>query len=276
MGKLILCSGVRTKRPYGFDMAGIRVYSIEELCFYLYHHVYFIDEEMFTDALIEWIDTELKLPERADKLRILKEQKADIKTMVTVILCSADYYTELEIKYLLKTLDEMIGMPLIKRSCIKANNLLQNHKFSEAAEEYNRIISSKDAASLTPEDYGDILHNLAIAKINITGLADATELFHQAYERNHREESLRQYLYSLKLSNNDTLYKEKLEEYQINGEQIEHMNRALEEKSMEAENSDLMSEIKLLKQLKAQGNMSKYHKKTNEMIDQWKARVRQF
>ena len=125
MGKLILCSGERTKRPYGFTSTGIRIYSIEELCYYLYHHVYMIDEDMFSDDLLDWIEMELKLTERARMLKNLKKQKSDLKTMVTVVLCSADYYTEHEIKVMLKLLDDMIGMPSIKRSCIKANNYLQ-------------------------------------------------------------------------------------------------------------------------------------------------------
>jgi hypothetical protein len=275
MGKLILCSGARTKRPYGFASTGIRVYSIEELCFYLFHHVYLIEEEMFSESLIEWIKTELKLTERAEKLRLLKKQKADLKTIVTVILCSSDYYTEYEIKGLLKKLDEIIGMPFIKRNCIKANNYLKDSQFTEAAGEYDRILNSKEAVDLTPEEYGDILHNLAVAKVHITGLKEASELFCQAYERNHREESLRQYLYSFRLCSNDTLYAEKKEEYQISQELDNSIKSYLEQKGKEAEQSDMMLEIQHLKKRKAHGNMSEYDKETNELIDTWKTKVRQ-
>jgi len=275
MGKLILCSGVTTKRPYGFASTGMRVYSIEELCYYLYHHVYLVEEGMFCDALIDWIETELKLKDRAEKLRLLKTQKADVKTLVTVIFCSADYYTEYEIKSVLKMLDEIIGMPMIKRNCMKANNCLKDGQFSEAAAEYDRILNSEEAVNLSPEEYGDILHNMAVAMVHITGPGEASELFCQAYERNHSEESLRQYLYSLKLSNNDTLFEEKAKEYQISEERLGSITSYLDQKSDEANYTEMMVELQHLKQWKVQGKMSEYYNKLDEVIDSWKSKVRQ-
>lgn len=275
MGKLILCSGSRTKRPYVFNSSGIRVYSIEELCYFLYHHVYLLEEEMFGEALFDWIDTELKLTDRAEKLRLLNKQKADMKTIVTVILCSADYYSEQEIKALLKTLDEIVGMPYIKRNCVRAGCYLRNGQYAEAAAEYERIINSKEAADLTPEEYGNLFHNLAVAKVHITGLKEAVELFCQAYERNHREESLRQYLYTLQLCHDDSLYTEKAEEYQISRELDNQIREFLEQKEKEASDSEMMLEIKNLRKWKDQGQISEYYRKCSEIIDSWKTKVRQ-
>jgi tetratricopeptide (TPR) repeat protein len=275
LGKLILCSGSRTKRPYVFNSSGIRVYSIEELCYFLHHHVYLLEEEMFGEALFDWIDTELKLTDRAEKLRLLKKQKADMKTIVTVILCSADYYSEQEIKVLLKTLDEIVGMPYIKRNCVRAGCYLRNGQYAEAAAEYERIINSKEAADLTPEEYGNLFHNLAVAKVHITGLKEAAELFSQAYERNHREESLKQYLYTLQLCHNDSFYSETAEKYQISKELDNQIREFLKQKEKEASDSEMMLEIKNLRKWKDQGQISEYYRKCSEIIDSWKTKVRQ-
>jgi hypothetical protein len=276
MGKLILCSGVRTNKPYLFEATGVRVYSMDELCYYLFHHVYFIEEAMFTNAFIEWIKTELKLPERADKIKLLKEQKADVKSIVTVILCSADYYTELEIKQLLKTLDEIIGMPLIKRNCIKANNLLYNKNYNEAAKEYERLLHSEEAIMLSPKEYGEILHNQAIAVLNVTGYREASEIFRQAYERNQREESLRQYLFTLKLSNNHELYEDKLKEYEVNEELQNRIENDWADKNREAQKSDWMLLLQQIINNKAMGNRSAFEKQTQELMNAWKVKARQF
>jgi hypothetical protein len=275
MGKLILCSGARTARPYVFEQTGIKVYSIEEMCYYLYHHVYLIDEEMFCDTLFDFIDTELLLKERAEKLRSLKKQKSDLKTMVTIILCSSDYYTEYEIKSILKILDEVIGMPMIKRNCIKAGILLREQQYSRAAEEYVRIINSREAADLTPEEYGDLFHNLAVAKVHITGLKEASRLFYQAYERNHREESLMQYLVTLLLCRNEEGYLEKAEEYRIGAEMDYKIREFLSEKEKEAESAKLLQDIRQLNDTMAQGKMSEFYNKIDEIIGAWKEKVRQ-
>lgn len=276
MGKLILCSGCRTNRPYTFTSVGIRVYSIEELCYFLYNHVYLIEEGMFCDPLFDFIDTELKLTERANKLRLLKKQNADIKTMVTIILCSADIYTENEIKSMLKTLDEVIGMPMIRRNWIKADSYLKNHQLKEAADEYELIINSKEAIELTPEEYGDLFHNLAVAKVRTTGLKEATKLLGEAVERNHREESLRQYLYTLLLSGNEEEYLKKIEEYGMDAEFDQSVRKVIEEQEEEAKSSELMIKIQQLKDYKADGRITEYHNRINEILNSWKAKVRQF
>ncbi len=275
MGKLILCSGARTKIPYIFTQTGIRIYTMEELCYYLYHNVYIIEEDMFCDSLFDFIDTQLKLKERADKLRILKKQKSDIKTMVTVLLCSTDYFTEYEIKSVLKLLDEIIGMPMVKRNVIKAGCYLKAGQYSKAATEYIKIINSREAAQLTPEEYGDLYHNLAVAKVHITGLKEASKLFGQAYERNHREESLKQYLYTLLLCNNKTVYQDKAEELEISPEINERIREFLQKAEKAAEDSKMMKEVRQLSEMKAQGKMSEFYHAVNEMIEEWKDKVRQ-
>ncbi len=275
MGKTILCSGVRTNRPYIFTQTGIGIYSMEELCYYLYHHVYLIEEDMFCELLFDFIETELKLPQRAEKLRALKSQKADLKTMVTVILCSTDYYTEYEIKSLLKTLDGVIGMPGIKRNCIKAGSYLKAKQYERAAAEYMKIINSKEAAELTPEEYGDLYHNLAVAKVHITGLKEASKLFCEAYERNHKEESLKQYLYTLCLNNNHTAYQNKAREYQIGKVLDDKITEFLQKVKDEAESSFMFQEINQLKDKKEQGKMSEFYNHANDVIKVWKDKIRQ-
>ncbi len=275
MGKLILCSGARTKRPYSFPLSGIRVYSIEELCHFLFHHIYLIEEELFNNALIDWIQVELKLPERAEKLRQLKLRHADTKTMVTVILCSADYYTEYEIKSYLKELDTIAGLPRIKRNCIKANNYLKQRQFKEAEAEYEKLFELKEAAELTPEDYGDILHNLAVAKLHTVGFRTAAELFEQAYIRNNKEESLRQYLIAIHLIGMEELYRSKLEEYQVSEALRLNIEGMLQEKKVDAEQSSLMIELHNIRQLRLSGNLNEYYQRTEELIEGWKTQIRQ-
>ena len=42
MGKLILCSSVIAKNPYCFPMTKTKVYSIEEVCYYIRNNIYMI------------------------------------------------------------------------------------------------------------------------------------------------------------------------------------------------------------------------------------------
>jgi len=252
----------------------MRIYSIEELCYYLYHHIYLIEENIFSDSLLDWIGTELKLSERSKKLKVLKAQKADLKTLVTAVLCSCDYYKEEEIKELIKKLDSIIGMPPIKRNFIRANEFLKNYQYKEAAYEYERILNSPQASELTPEDYGNILHNFAVAVAHNKGMKEASELFRQAYEHNHREESLRQYLYAIRISREEE-FDDLAKEYQVDDIMKEKIINEIDRLRDEAKSSDSMIDIQRLKRCKAEGRITEYYKISDEVIERWKASVRQ-
>ncbi len=275
MGTLILCSGLRTKRPFVFHATGVRIYTIEELCYYIESHIYFIGPDTFSYALFEWIGTELGLTARAEKLKLLKDQSADIKTLLAAILCSADYYTESEIKRLIKTVDEVNGMTPLKRSSLRAFSYLKNRKYSEAAIEYEQLLNSKEAEDMTPEEYGDILHNLAVARIHSKGLFEASEAFRQAYERNRRLESAKQYLYTLKLSNRMDQFHEKAEEYGIGNELCEEILLTVEELYSQATDSEGIQKLNQIKNLKADGRLNEYRRRIDEMLEGWMASLRQ-
>ncbi len=275
MGTMILCSGARTRKPFVFPATGVRIYSIEELCYYIESHIYFIDRDTFSYALFDWIGKELKLSDRAEKLISLKDQKADFKTILAAVLCSADYYTEAEIKRLIKVVDEVNGMTPIKRSSLRALSYLKNRKYPEAAMEYEKLLNSKEATNMLPEEYGDILHNLAIARIHCVGLSEACETFRQAYERNHRKESARQYLYTLKLCNRMEEFHQKAEEYGIGSEECEEILLTMEKLFARAEVSEGMLELNKIKNLKDEGRLTEYQKRIDEMLEGWKATLRQ-
>lgn len=274
MGKLILCSGKRTERPYVMPATGQRVYSIEELCHYIYNNIYFIDESLFSDSLIDWIGTELCLPQRAEKLEIIIKQGADYKVLLAVVLCSADYYTEQEIKKLISVVDEIRIMPRAKRWYIRANSFLKRKQYSQAATEYERLLISDDAVELSPKDYGDVLHNLAITKLYVYGPHRASELFLDAYERNRRKESLQQYFYSLWLCNDQEKIEEKFKEYDVGEDQRNEIVLKMEQFSKEAMMCKSMEDINLLRNLNSSGRLAEFQEKCKQTIEAWIDEVR--
>ncbi len=274
MGKLILCRGRLTDRPYVLPITGYRIYSIEELCYYIYNNIYFINENLFTDLLIDWIKTELCLPERAKKLKSLQRERADLKSLITVVLCSADYYTEQEIKKLLAAVDEIRSMPLAKRWYKKANSYLLKKQYGQAAMEYERLLISDEAVNLSPKDYGDLLHNLALARLHINGPERASELFLHAYERNQRQESLIQYLYCIWLCKGREAFNEKILEYKVDVDLRDKIVLKMEQLSREAKLCKSMNEIDSLRRLKNTQEESALEERFRKIIDGWINEIR--
>ena len=54
MGSLILCHSKRAKRPYEISRVHMRIYTIEELCYYLCNNLYLIDYTIMNRRLCDW------------------------------------------------------------------------------------------------------------------------------------------------------------------------------------------------------------------------------
>ena len=52
---LILCDGRLAEKPYKMPVTRQNIYSLEELCYYIYHNIYTITEEFFQESLADWL-----------------------------------------------------------------------------------------------------------------------------------------------------------------------------------------------------------------------------
>lgn len=97
MGAVMICRDEPVKTPYYIESMGIRLYSMEELAFFLYENVYLADRQMLGKRLWEWLRTEAHNPDLAEKLKKGAEAGSSIQNMVLTILRSVDYYTREEL-----------------------------------------------------------------------------------------------------------------------------------------------------------------------------------
>ena len=66
MGKFILCEGQIAKEPFVFVLTGIKVYTLEELGYYIYHNIETIKVEDFDSRFFQWVALELKREDLAN------------------------------------------------------------------------------------------------------------------------------------------------------------------------------------------------------------------
>lgn len=194
---LILAKGATADAPYKMPYTGQKIYSIEELCYYIYNNIYTINEDFFQPSLAVWLKEELELEELADKLSYLIEQEHGLKDLTVAILCACDYYKEDEIRYMVAVLDEITNLPVFRKKKIKADNYLRAGHYGKSIREYRRLLHGSFAVNFTPEEYGDILHNQGIAHFYTSSFEQAKEDFKEAYIRNGKKDSLQHYLWIL-------------------------------------------------------------------------------
>ena len=64
----IRCYGKVADEPYTMPYTQARVYSLEELCYYIRHNIYTITEDFFVQSLVLWLRDQADQPKLADKL----------------------------------------------------------------------------------------------------------------------------------------------------------------------------------------------------------------
>lgn len=277
MGKMILCTGVCAKKtPYCFEISETKVYSIEELVFYLYQNLYGIQEEALDESLAVWLRSELRLAETADKLSALIQRKSSIKDRVMLLFHSCHYYNEEEIAYAEGILEDIAHLPPFGRLKLRAENSLRYHNYVRAAYLYENLLKRPEAAKLAPEEYGEILHNQALAHIYTMSVAEAAEEFKEAYERCQKEESLHQYFYALLISGNEESFQEAVETFHIGQEKQQELRQAVKRAFEDSKKTADAWQLKQAEKLRESGKAEEYYESVQKLLDRWKRDCRKF
>ena len=135
---MILAKGKIAKKPYELSYLGQNIYSIEELCYVIYHNIYGINEEFFQISLAKWMKEELGLKELAEKLEAMIVGEHGLKDLVVTTLCGCDYYNEEEIRGIVKVLDEIDHLPSYQKKKIKADNYVRTGHYGKAVMAYRK------------------------------------------------------------------------------------------------------------------------------------------
>lgn len=274
MGKFILCTGMPAKEPYYFTLTGTKVYSIEELGYYLYHNIYTVQLEDFCEKLFNWIQYDLNMEEFAEKCRSIREKSDDIKDIVVSILCATDYFTKLELEALIKTIDKINGLSAIEKQKIKADNFLKYEDYENAIIEYECIVASEESSAFPAESFGNILHNLAVAHVQVKAFERAKEEFKRAYELNHNEETKKEFFFLLKLQKQEKEFLKEILNFNLAPEEVQEYLGELEGILQEAEQAAEYKKILNLPKLKDSGKVGEYYYAIDTMIFNWKQKYK--
>lgn len=204
----ILAKGRVAGKPYTMPYTRKKIYSVEELCYYIYNNIYSINEDFFQPSLPVWMKEELDLPELADKMEHMIEDEHGLKDLVVTALCGCDYYQEKEIRQIVKILDEINNLPLFRKKKIKADNYLRAGRYGRSLMEYRKLLRGSFAVNFTPEEYGDILHNQGIAHFYTSSFEEAENDFKEAFVRNSKRDSLQHYLWILLMQEKEKQFEE--------------------------------------------------------------------
>lgn len=206
MSGYILCQTKKAQRPYFIENISMNIYSIEELCYYLYHNLYLADHTVFNEELCSWLRDELGLEHLSVKLRQNLERNADVEEMIYPLFKEINYLTYEEMKGFNSRLAALGNERLAARMKRKGDALTENRMYVNAIQVYQKLLDRDDLNEQRKGFEASVLYNLGCAYSYLFQMEKAEECYLESYTKEHSPKALQAYLFARKSIHKDTDY----------------------------------------------------------------------
>lgn len=270
MGKIILCRGQRTDKPYVTPQTDIKLYSAEELCYYIYNNIYLIGQDLIDDNLIEFLQA-VGEGELAARVKKLKESGASLAQILVTILKSIDYYSVAEIEQLKEILNTLGKQSVCERLKVRGDGYLNAKFYFAAISCYESIIKDYKGKDLLAADYAKVYHNLGTAYARMFMYEKAVEYYDEAYRLGQHEESKKCSIAASIMAKKDK------EPVNVDVQEDEYVvQRELETLMDNARYSDEYRELEDIDRLKGDGNLTQFNQAIDAKLTSWVANLKRY
>lgn len=139
MGRIVRCSSEKAVHPMYVSSAGIHLYSLEELSYFLQNFLYLIDETFFDSELLRFLRDELK---RRDLAELVQSQKTGKKPMLLageLAFAAGDMNPEERLQ-LKKKMEQFQRLSECGRKKLQADQLFARGAYEQARILYAELI----------------------------------------------------------------------------------------------------------------------------------------
>ena len=270
MSNVILCSGEYATNPYFVKEACMHLYSIEELCYYVYNNAFLLDDSFVSERLTQWIAEDLKLEHVAVSIGEIAGKPGALSNMARVLNNEIGYYTESEWSDLIDDIESNSRMSLDVRKKVRADGLLKAGRYGKAMEEYESILcdmTDKDESLIA-----GIYHNLGVCAAKMFLFERAAHFFEKAYENYANTESYQEMLLALKMAMEPTEYLNYLSEHKESYEDSLEVERKIEILRLSWGEQPAYKYFREIEQLKEEGGS--YYESLDRITDDVKSSYR--
>ncbi len=205
-----LCQVRLAAKPYYIKNISTNIYSIEELCYYLYRNVYLIDETIVNEELCDWIRDELDLKRLYRTMYDQLEKGSGIAAFVIPVFRETGYLSQKQMKAYQEALSRLEVQPEDARAKLKGDYLVNSGMFATAVNEYLRILDRQGPGGGGAAFYSEIWNNLGCAFARMFRFEQAADCFRKAWKLTRTKETLRKYVSVLPLYMSQEEYRQTL------------------------------------------------------------------
>lgn len=228
MSGYILCQTKKAEVPYFIENISTNIYSLEELCYYLYHNLYLVDKTIINENLCTWIQEELDLPRLAAKLRPHMGKFASAEDVLYPIFKEINYLSYEELRTFNAQLAKLDAEAPAVREKRKGDALMDNGMFVNAIRVYQKLLEREDLEKIREGLTEGVYHNLGCAYSYLFQMEKALECFYNAYEGGRSQKALKTYLLAYHSIRTPIEYESKLNELSVEEEMRQEIKTELE------------------------------------------------
>ncbi|MBQ9322513.1 MAG: hypothetical protein IJ239_09255 [Eubacterium sp.] len=199
MSECMLCQSRRAEQPFLIEPVGLRIWSIEELLYFISENLPLTDEDLLNTKLVDWIKEELHMRRLAGILGQILTKPFSVREFVLPIYHETGYPGETSMRKTLNAMDDFNALPTPVRLKKKADLLVHHTRYLRAIETYQSVLDYQQSSHLGTQFTGVIYNNIGCVYAKLFQMEEACSCLKESYRLLHTNDTLRRYLYAVYL-----------------------------------------------------------------------------
>jgi tetratricopeptide (TPR) repeat protein len=202
------------EKPYFIENISTNAFSIEEICYFMYHNPALLDSSIINTELCEWFSKELGLTRLGQVLERALADNRSLMNFVLPIFREISYLSLRETQIFSENLTELARDSVPVRLKKKGDALVRYGKEGSALKAYRQVLNADDGSMEAPF-LSQVWHNMGVANMRMLQYEDGLECFGKAYGLLHTKKELTSYLYAFALTKPREKYEEALKDLRV-------------------------------------------------------------
>lgn len=274
MSYVVFCKGKTAKKPYWIEDLKLYLYSMEELCYYIYSNVLLCDRELLKPGLAFWIKDECGLPDLYASIDVVLHKDPKPERVAAQIFAYMDYLGKQERDAVCGKIKKAAALGINERKKSRGDLLYLGGKYGEAIKVYEDL--------LLKESFDDekmqhsLLYNIGCCYGNMLYYEIACECFMKAAAMEiDKDGDMTAALFCKRMVLDGREWEAFLREHSEFSALVESMENERETLLEQWERGSLAKELEGLKR-GPEGREKEYYVRLTELVEEWKRGIHEY
>ena len=186
MSAIILCKEGGAQAPYELKIIKKRIYSVEELCCFIYSNVYVCDEELLKYELYEWLREECGLNGLYASITEIKNSGDEAYKIAADIFACTDYLNKQEREAVCERIRKASLLSATERRKSRTDLVFLDGRYEEALAGYEELLKEEMGRDNKFTHY--LLYNIACCYGRLYYFDIAADWFKKASESKYGDD----------------------------------------------------------------------------------------